>query len=185
MTRSALSIQAARLYADLGYPAVALRLLRDFQRDTEPDFESLLWSSYFAKQTGDTVASYRDLDLLGALDPRAGILTPLRQIKDLERELRETRGPVARALIHERIASLYQQLELVEDALDEMERARHDDTGSVDLLLKEARMFEAKGAVPAARALYEMAFRLEPGRDEAVKGLERLRHSPSPAPLHP
>ena len=174
MTRASLSVQAARLYDDLGYPAVALRLLRDFQQSQDPDFPSLLWSSYFAKQAGDTASSYRDLDRLISIDPRAPILSPLVKVRDLEHALRQTVGGKARALLHRAIAGQYVQLELPDDATDEFDKARRSDPDNTDLLMEEAKVLETAGGPVAARTVYEEVLRIDPERQEARARVDQL-----------
>ena len=151
--RSALAIGAGRAYWDLGYRSLALRVMQNVLRLDSSSFDAALWACHFARQAGDTSLSRRYLATLKDIDITAAIITDLESIDAAGRELAHLPSDAESVRLHIRLAGVYEKLELVEEALDELERAQAMAPEDIEVRQSMARLYERKGALPALRRL--------------------------------
>jgi tetratricopeptide (TPR) repeat protein len=152
--RSALAISAGRGYWELGYQQLALRVMQNVLRLDSTSFEAALWACHYARQSGDTLLSRRYLGKLRDIDVTAPILADLEAIDAAGSELSRTSSAAGRVRLLERLAGVYEKLELSEEALDDLEKALAIAPENTDVRSSMARIFKRKGALVALHRLF-------------------------------
>ncbi len=154
----------ARFYGDMGLPKQAIRVLEQILEADPEDFDAHLWLWYYTRQTGDTARAVSHLNQLTAIDQEAPILGSLRSIQQTELMLTKARTDLEKVSLRRDLARAYTQLELFEDAIDQLEYARRDDPESIETWTMMRDLFAQKGANVAARHAEETIRRLSPNR---------------------
>jgi tetratricopeptide (TPR) repeat protein len=152
--RSGRAIAAGRGYWDLGYGALALRVMQNALRLDSTSFDAALWACHFARQNADTLLSRRYLAMLKEIDVTAPIITDMSAIDEAGAALARTVTPSERVGLLLRLADRYEKLELIEEALDDLERAQAIAPGDARVRLAMTRIFEHKGASGGLRRLH-------------------------------
>ena len=169
------AFEAGLAYWGLGYPYLALRIMRRVVEVDSTNFVGALWATYMSQQLGDTTASNGFLARLTIIDRKAPIVKDWHDIRDNQNALRTARTPADRARLHRRIAAIYGKIELFDDALDELERAVNNQPGDVDTWLRMAEVYEKKGALVGMRNAYKTVLELEPHNSFARAKLDTLQ----------
>jgi len=157
-----LALRAARIYGDMGLPNQAIRVLEYILEADSSYFDAHLWAWYYSRQTGDTLRSASHLERLQKIDNEAPILAALIGIHRSDQMLGKARSSAEQVESRLSLAHLYTQLELIEDALDQVEYALHDEPGNIRAWRLLRLLFAEKDAKVALEFAESMLRRLDP-----------------------
>ena len=162
------TLDASRLYWEMGFYARAKDLLSaEMSRDTA-FFVGHLWNFHYHFQTGDTTAARRSLRALDRIGAANSLVGNFHALMDLRKAVRKTADPRRRSVQRLRMAGIYRDIELYDESFDQAHAAAADDTSSLEAKLFIAGLYERLGYARRALALYEAYLALAPA-DSAVR----------------
>jgi len=126
----------SRRYWDHGYYAQARDLLTAAMSEDTSFFVGHLWAFHYNFQTGDTAAARLFLDRLDAIDDSNSLVRNFHALMTLRRSVSTMPKGAGRASLRLRMARIYREIELPDEAVDEATAALSDDPA-----MGEARLF--------------------------------------------
>ncbi|MBI4427613.1 MAG: tetratricopeptide repeat protein, partial [Ignavibacteriales bacterium] len=167
--KSAYLFDVGRLYWNLGYPKAAYRTIREAVRTDSSYFVGLLWAWHFAIQTTDTMDAKPYLRTLTSIDRNNAVVRSFTAMTAFADTLRRTRIPSQRSRLRLMIAQEYDKMELMEEAIDETERAIGEHAQNTRAWLNLGALFVRKNKTRAAADAYKRLLELDSANVEARK----------------
>lgn len=138
-------LDASRLYWDMGFYHRAKRLLGPEMSGGSTFFVGHLWDFHFNFQTGDTAAARLSLGRLDRIDSANSLVRNFHALMDLRKAVRLSPSPRERSALRLRMAAIYRNIELFDEAYDEAEAALADHPPSPAALLFLADLYAKQG----------------------------------------
>ena len=91
------------------------------------------------------------------MDPTNPVLAAFRRVRSADDSLKFTASAQARSRLHLSKASLYKEIELNEEALDEAERAVREDSANSLAFVFQGEMYERRNQLRSALSMYKNA----------------------------
>ena len=166
--RSGFALDAARAYWKLGYGTLASRVVQNILRLDSTDFNATLWGWHFARRLGQVEISRRYVKRLREIDVTASINETVGIIESQSDSIGLARNASGKSRHALEVAKKYLELDLVDEAIDESERAVGFDDASIEAWLFLGHLYELRGGLPAAIAAYRKAADIDPGNTAAA-----------------
>lgn len=168
--RSMRALDASRAYWEMGYYERARRLLGEEARKDTGFFVGQLWNFHYNFQLGDTAAAGRSLSLLDRIDSTNSLVRNFHSLVDLRRRVRSAADPADRAADRLRMAKIYRDIELFDEAFDEGAASLRDDPrqAAAARFLGDLSLQRESGR--RALAYYRAALEASPG-DDALRAI--------------
>jgi tetratricopeptide (TPR) repeat protein len=163
------TFKAANIYWRLGEWNRAAELMRNQVELDSTYFVGLLWGLHYSLQTGDTNSARRNLSILermelkrihetksdtATIDSINPIVTAFGQILAIGDSLHIAATSIERSRLYVATANYYEKIELNEEAIDEAEKALHENPENMNALFLIAQVFERKLALRSAEQTY-------------------------------
>jgi tetratricopeptide (TPR) repeat protein/4-amino-4-deoxy-L-arabinose transferase-like glycosyltransferase len=152
----------AAFYWNLGYYNAAYSLLKSQLAVDSSYFAGLLWGWNYGMQRGDTVQAKAYLRNLVVIDRTNPVVQQFSIVDRIIDSLRRGVDPTRSSRYHLAIAQAFKAIDLLDEAIDEAQRAVREDPRNVDGWLFQARLFEEKKLPFAARWAYRQALLVDP-----------------------
>ena len=152
----------AAFYWNLGYYGAAYSLIKSQLAVDSTYFAGLLWGWNYGMQRGDTVQAKAYLRNLVGIDRTNPVVQQFSAVDRTTDSLRRAVDPTRRSKLHLAIAQSFKAIDLLDEAIDEAQRALREDPRNVDGWLFQARLFEEKRLRFAARWAYRQALIVDP-----------------------
>jgi 4-amino-4-deoxy-L-arabinose transferase-like glycosyltransferase len=166
--RAMRTLDASRIYWEMGYYGRARDLLaREMEGDTS-FFVGHLWNFHFHFQERDTASARRSLRALDRIDAGNSLVRNFHALMDLRRSVGKSADPRRRASLRLRMAAIYRDIELFDESFDQAYAAASDDTASAEAALFLADLHAKLGYARRALGLYEEYLGSAPA-DSAVR----------------
>jgi tetratricopeptide (TPR) repeat protein/4-amino-4-deoxy-L-arabinose transferase-like glycosyltransferase len=159
-------------YWKMGYRHRAFSLMNSILAADSTYFMGYLWGWDYAMRSGDTLTASRYLQRLKTLDKTNPVVQTYGTITQTIDSLKRSRTPVQRSNYYLNITRLYGKIELMEEALDELQRSLGANPANVDAL-KTLAEYYVRCRMPIAAALtFDQVLQLEPENNLAKKFLK-------------
>ncbi len=115
--------QAGRAAWDLGYPRQAVAFMDSSLATDQEHFETLLWSTHYAYQSGAFGVARQHLATLNRMDPENAVVAGFNRIDQISASLRSTPEREKRGALFLDLSREYEKIGLPQEALDMADRA--------------------------------------------------------------
>lgn len=170
--RALLTYEASSVYWSLGFRERAYAILKDVLEKDQSYFVGLLWGWHHAIQLKDTAQAQVYLKRLETIDRQNRVVERFLAMTALADSLRQSSDSTRRSQLHLSIAHSYEDIELHEEALDEVERALADEPINVDAWLYYGELFKQKHKNRAASKAYDQVLTIDPKNATALTKLK-------------
>lgn len=152
--RSMRTLDLSRKYWDNGYIFKAREMLTSEMRVDSEFFVGYLWAFHFNFQTGRSGQASYFLGRLDSIDSTNSLVQNFHKLTGLRREVLALPPSPERAAVRLRMAAIYRDIELFDEAYDEGEAAAAEDPGSDAPLLFLADLYNRQGYGRRALSIY-------------------------------
>ncbi len=167
--------EAASVYWKMGYYNLSAQIMNNLFNVDSNYFVGMLWGLHYNMFIGDTIMPVKYLNALKKIDSTNAVVQAFDKIFNLKNNLLHTSEPMERSKIHTEIGSLYKQIELNEESLDEAELAIGEDPENVNAWILMAQIFERKTNLKMAIYTYNKIKDVEPNNRMADSKIDSLK----------
>jgi tetratricopeptide (TPR) repeat protein len=153
--------EIGRLYWNLGYYQQAYHMMQRAVKLDTNYFVGLLWALQYSIQAGDTIQAKEYLTRLERIDRENPLVKSYKTVALCQENLRRSNEHKKRSELHLTLSREYNVMNLLDEALDEAQRAIGEDPSNAEAWHHLSGLFEKKNKPLAANRALQKASLLE------------------------